>query len=143
MAKNDATGWYANTLKGWQTKLLGPAPTAAQLEAIHALGARPGKQALASAMALRNGGVTGAQIVIACGAPQLNKMRGFVTDGLAKFVPTPPSTEGHKVYRLELTAKGKGKGGKAAKADAPAKPRKPRAAPVAAQAEAAPAPAEG
>lgn len=128
--QNDSTGWYANVFKGWQSKLLGAKPTTAQLDAIHALGARPGKQALASAMALRDAGVTGGQIVIACGAPQLNKMRGFVTDGLARFVPTPPSGEGHKVYRLELTAKGKAKGNATAKVAKPKAARKPKTKPV-------------
>jgi hypothetical protein len=100
------TNWYSNVFKTWQAKQLGPKPTADQLTAIHNLGARPGKQALASAMALRECGVTGAQIVMACGAPQLNKMRGFITDGLLKRLPVAPSAEGHTVYRLEVTAKG-------------------------------------
>jgi hypothetical protein len=51
-------------------------------------------------------GVTNAQIVIACGAPQLNKMRGFITDALLKRLPVPAAANGHQVYKLELTAKG-------------------------------------
>lgn len=113
---NNATGWYANVFKGWPTKLVGPQPNAAQLDTIHLLGARPGKQALANAMALRDGGVTGAQIVMACGAPQLNKMRGFVTDGLMKFEAVPPADNGHKVYKLAVTAKGNARIDKARKA---------------------------
>lgn len=134
MAKHDATGWYSNTLKHWQGKVVGRPPTAAELATIHALGARPGKQALANALALRPSGVTGAQIVVACGAPQLNKMRGFVTDGLVRFIPTNPDAQGHKVYRIELTAKGKAKVQAAAKANGngkaekPAKASKPRKA---------------
>jgi hypothetical protein len=99
--------WYTNVFKSWQVKQLGPKPTAEMLASIHGLKARPGKQALACAMALRDCGVTAGQIVIACGAPQLNKMRGFITDALLKRLPVPPSSEGHTVYRLELTAKGK------------------------------------
>lgn len=114
---NDA-GWYGNVFKHWPTKLVGAQPTVAQLATIHALGARPGKQALANAMALRDGGVTGAQIVMACGAPQLNKMRGFVTDGLMKFEAVPPGDNGHKVYKLVVTAKGNAR---IAKAEAAAK----------------------
>jgi hypothetical protein len=104
---NEATNWYGSVFKSWQVKQLGPKPTAEMLASIHGLGARPGKQALASAMALRDCGVTAGQIVIACGAPQLNKMRGFITDALLKRLPVSPSAEGHTVYKLELTAKGK------------------------------------
>lgn len=117
--------WYSNVFKSWQVKQLGPKPTVDQLAAIHKLNARPGKQALACAMALRECGVTGAQIVIACGAPQLNKMRGFITDALLKRLPASPSPEGHTVYRLEVTPKGKQRiqrsEAQAAKADAEGK----------------------
>ena len=105
----DITGHYTNFFKGWQVKLLGPKPTAEQLDAIHKLGARPGKQALANAMSLRDCGVTGSQIVIACGAPQLNKMRGFISDGLLKREATPKTDAGHTVYKMTLTAKGSAK----------------------------------
>jgi hypothetical protein len=139
--KHDATAWYGDRFAKWQGDHLGRKPTSGELATIHALGARPGKQALANAMALRPAGVTGGQIVIACGAPQLNKMRGFITDGLVKRVPMSP-VDGHTVYRIELTAKGQHKvkaaDAAAAKADAkgaadaatkPAKaPRKPKAA---------------
>ena len=108
-ANDDVLGHYANYFKAWQPKLLGPKPERAMFDAVHKLGARPGKQALANAMALRDCGVTGAQIVIACGAPQLNKMRGFITDGLLKREAVPASAAGHTVYKLTLTAKGKGK----------------------------------
>lgn len=103
---NEVANWYGSVFKSWQVKQLGPKPTADMLASIHGLGARPGKQALASAMALRDCGVTAGQIVIACGAPQLNKMRGFITDALLKRLPVSPSAEGHTVYKLELTAKG-------------------------------------
>lgn len=98
--------WYGTVFKAWQAKQLGPKPTADQLASIHNLGARPGKQALAIAMGLRDCGVTNGQIVIACGAPQLNKMRGFITDALLKRLPVSPSPEGHTVYKLEVTPKG-------------------------------------
>lgn len=104
---NEVANWYGVVFKSWQVKQLGPKPTDAMLASIHGLGARPGKQALASAMGLRDCGVTAGQIVIACGAPQLNKMRGFITDALLKRLPVSPSAEGHTVYKLELTAKGK------------------------------------
>lgn len=104
---SNVTAHYADVFKVWPTNLLGPKPTAEMLQSIHQLNARPGKQALACAMALRDKGVTAGQIVIACGAPQLNKMRGFITDALLKRVAAPKSSEGHTVYKLELTAKGK------------------------------------
>ncbi len=103
---NDAN-WYGEIFKGWQAKQLGPKPTAEQLATVHNLKARPGKQALAIAMGLRDCGVTGSQIVIACGAPQLNKMRGFIEDALLKRVAVPMAANGHQVYKLEVTAKGK------------------------------------
>lgn len=115
---SNVQNWYGTVFKSWNTKALGPKPTAEMLASIHGLQARPGKQALACAMALRDCGVTAGQIVIACGAPQLNKMRGFITDALLKRLPVPPSTEGHTVYRLELTAKGKQRVERTAKAAA-------------------------
>lgn len=150
MAKvqNDVTGWYADTFKAWQAKLVGPKPANTSLDTIHKLNARPGKQALACAMAMRPDGVTGSEIIIACGAPQLNKMRGFITDGLLKREAAPPRN-GHTVYKLTLTSKGatrvKGSEAKAAaKADKPAKvkkvtkPRKPKADKVTVAVPAAP-----
>jgi hypothetical protein len=113
---NDQANWYGNVFKSWNVKALGPKPTAEMLASIHGLQARPGKQALACAMALRDCGVTAGQIVIACGAPQLNKMRGFITDALLKRLPVAPSAEGHTVYKLELTAKGKQRVDRTAKA---------------------------
>ena len=128
---NDATGWYGHVFKAWQAKALGPKPTAAQLDNIHKLGARAGKQALACAMALRDCGVTGSQIVQACGAPQLNKMRGFITDNLLKREAVPPNNVGHTVYKLTVTAKGLTRiKGAAAKADAADKPAKAKPAKV-------------
>lgn len=107
MSNVNHSDWYSNVFKGWDAKRLGTKPTAEMLQSIHGLQARPGKQALACAMALRPEGVTAGQIVIACGAPQLNKMRGFITDALLKRQAVAPSSEGHTVYKLELTAKGK------------------------------------
>jgi hypothetical protein len=98
--------WYSTTFKSWQSKLVGPKPTADQLATVHRLGARPGKQAMAIAMGLRDCGVTGSQIVIVCSAPQLNKMRGFIDDRLLKRLPAPHDAKGHTVYKLELTPKG-------------------------------------
>lgn len=117
---NNATTHYADMFKSWQVGLLGAKPTAEMLQNIHRLGARPGKQALACAMACRDKGVTAGQIVIACGAPQLNKMRGFITDALLKRLPAPKTAEGHTVYKLELTAKGKQRVERTAKAEAAA-----------------------
>lgn len=130
---DDVMGHYADVFKGWQVKLLGGKPTREALATIHALGLRPGKQALANALAMRPDGVTGSEIVIACGAPQLNRMRGLISDALVKREAVPPRG-GHTVYKLTLTAKGaariKGAADKAAKADKPkaAKAKSPRKA---------------
>jgi len=127
-SNNDVLGHYANYFKNWQVKLVGSKPTETMLDNIHKLGARPGKQALANAMSLRPEGVTGSQIVITCGAPQLNKMRGFVSDGLLKREATPKLGD-HTVYKNTVTAKGLAKI-KAYKVDA-VKPAKVTAKPVA------------
>lgn len=110
--------WYGDVFKHWSTPHLGPKPTADMLATTHALGCRPGKQAMAIAMSLRDCGVTGSQIVMACGAPQLNKMRGLVTDAYLKRIAISPAANGHKVYKLEVTAKGKQRIERAVKAAA-------------------------
>lgn len=106
-AMTDVTTFYAPYFKAWQVKQMGEKPTAKMLEQVHGLGCRPGKQALAIAMSLRPTGVTGAQIVMVCGAPQLNKMRGLVSDGHLKRLPAA-ATDGtnHTVYHNEVTPKG-------------------------------------
>jgi hypothetical protein len=137
---------YDDQFKVWQTagmaKTLGPRPTAEHLTTYHRLGARHGKQCFAGAMALREQGVTGSEIVIACGAPQLNKMRGFIADALVKRVPLG-KRNGNEIYKLVLTPKGEKRiatqaaiekaadeagavtgEGKAKKATTPAKPAK-------------------
>lgn len=97
---------YRGFLKGWSTSKLGVQPTADQLEAVQNLGARPGKQAFAIAMGLRDEGVTNSQIVMAVGNPQLNKMRGFITDAFLKRLPAAAGDSGHTVYKLAITPKG-------------------------------------
>jgi len=136
----DITGTYGDTFKSWDSKRLGAKPSVNDLDTIHKLGARPGKQALANAMALRATGVTGSEIVMACGAPQLNKMRGFITDGLLKREALPPRN-GHTVYKVTLTAKGANRIKAAAVKEAPKpvkvkkpKAKKPVEAPVAQEA---------
>ncbi len=58
-------------------------------------------------MSLRDGGVTGAQVVMVCGAPQNNHRRAVLARGMFKRDMTTPNTEqGHTVYKLNLTAKG-------------------------------------
>lgn len=105
--QSDASGHYKGFFKNW-SKALGARPTVEQLATIHALGARPGKQALANAMMLRDGGATAAQIVMACGAPQLNKMRDLVARKLVtRDMNVAPSDAGHTVYKISLAAKGK------------------------------------
>jgi len=105
MTKHNDAAWYGDTFKAWQGNLLGGKPGNDLLHTVHMLGLRPGKQALANAMALRPQGVTGSEIVIACGAPQLNRMRGLISDGLVKREPHA-ARNGHTVYKTVLTPKG-------------------------------------
>jgi hypothetical protein len=130
MSKFDAINHYTAMLKAWP-KGAGPKVTNEQLDAVHKLGARPGKQAMANAMYLRPTGATTGQVCMVVGAPQLNKMRAL-RDGakVVKQVPADKTAEGHTVYRIELTAKGEAKVKAAAEklaADAEAKPAKAKA----------------
>lgn len=102
---SNATNYYTDVFKAWPVKMVGPKPTEAMLDTVHKLGLRPGKQALANAMALRDCGVTGSQIVIVCSAPQLNRMRDLITDALVKR-EAMPKVNGNTVYKLAVTPKG-------------------------------------
>ncbi len=97
---------YAPFFKGWQVKALGAKPSDDMLATAHGLGLRPGKQALANAMALRPEGVSGSQIVMATGAQQLNRMRGLIAAGVVKREAVAANEQGHTVYKITLTAKG-------------------------------------
>ena len=99
-------GFYKPFFDAWQVKVHGPKPTAEMLSKVEGLGLRPGKQALACAMSLRDTGVTGPQIVMVCGAPQLNRMRGLIGGGLFKRVVIPANELGHTVYKCLVTPKG-------------------------------------
>jgi hypothetical protein len=105
------TSHYANVFKGW-SKALGPRPTNEQLAVIHAF-ARPGKQAIVGAMALRDDGVTRAQMCQASAlfdgknTPHYNKWfgkgQGQATPAIGNFEPiaAAPGT-----YRMKLSSKG-------------------------------------
>lgn len=98
--------FYAPYFKAWPVKQLGPRPSDQQLETAHAFG-RPGKQSLAVAMSLRDGGVTGGQVVMVCHAPQNNHRIALVKAGLFKRDTSVPKADGlHTVYKLVLTPKG-------------------------------------
>lgn len=145
----NGAGFYKSFFKGW-AKSLGSKPGDDLLATIHALGARPGKQALANAMMLRPEGATAGQIVQACGAPQLNKMRELVARKLVtRDMNVAPNEAGHTVYKIVLAAKGKAAvekaaaapEGDAAKPAKAARKRKAKAAKVAEPAPQAEAPA--
>ena len=106
MAKQNESDWYANVRASWQPKVFGRWPSNAELSTAHAFG-KPGKQSLALAMAMRESGVTGSQIVQACGAPQNNHRVGLIRSKLFERVATPPDSLNHTVYKVTLTAKGK------------------------------------
>ena len=97
---------YLPMFANWQVKVMGSKPTAEVLAKVHGLGLRPGKQAIACAMALRSEGVTGPQIVMVCGAPQLNRMRGLISGGLFKRSVVAANEQGHTVYKCIVTPKG-------------------------------------
>lgn len=129
--------YYTNALKSWSSRELGSKPTEAQLSLAHVFG-RPGKQSLAVALALRDGGVTGAQIKGASAlvdgkpTPQLNHMRDLIKARMFTREAVPGA------YAITLAPKGQQfvdlHGAKAAekvtspKADKKAKVAKPRKA---------------
>lgn len=102
---NEVLKAHADFFKAWPVKFAGPKPTADQLYSYHMLGARAGKQCLAGAMSLRDDGVTNSEIQVACGNPQLNKMRGFVDDALLKRVMVG-KRNGRDIYKHVVTPKG-------------------------------------
>ncbi len=106
---NDASSLYPVFFKKWQTagmlKLLGPKPTSDQLAKVHALGPRPGKQAFIIAMALRDCGVTPAQMVLITGTKHLNQMGDLTTDAYLREV-LMPQVDSMKCYKREITPKG-------------------------------------
>jgi hypothetical protein len=102
---NNVETYYAPFFKGWSVKQLGEKPTAEMLTTAGYFG-RPGKQTLALAMAMRPEGVTAAQIIMACGAPQNNHRTAEITAGHFKREPHAPDAKGHTVYKVTLTAKG-------------------------------------
>jgi hypothetical protein len=142
---NDA---YSTAFKNWP-KLAGSKPTLDMLNAAHALGCRPGKQALAMAMYSRDGGATDGQVKLACIAgwgasgSHHNKRRDLQRAKLISVVTEPMvSPSGHTIlkYLVKLTATGQARLTKVAEVTAPvakpakaAKKAKPVVAPVAAE----------
>lgn len=111
MAKNDiVAGTYGHVLKHWHAASMGPKPNAELFIQAHALGCRPGKQALARALELRAGGATDGQIKAACIAQWGNSgshhnKRGELS--AAKLVTVTKTKPGqHTVYAIALTPKG-------------------------------------
>lgn len=120
-APSNVLDWYREKLNTWQAKVAGPKPTAAQFEAAHGLGARPGTDAaLAVAMYLRDSGATQGQVIIATGGPRLNKLRAIVAAGHATREPMEKNAEGHTIYKLALPK------AKASKADSKPKASRKR-----------------
>ena len=151
MSKQIETTGYAVALKNWPTKLAGPKVTQAQLDTAHKLGCRAGKQALAMAMYLREGGASDGQVKAACIAgwgssgSHHNKRRDMQGAGLVRNKNVGVAdANGHKVYTIELTERGKARLTKVEAATAEtkvAKPAKVKKA-KAVKPETAPAPVE-
>jgi hypothetical protein len=98
--------YYRDMLKSWQVKLSGPKPADELFNVAHALGCRPGVQALHIAMCLRPEGCTVTQFMAAgsCG-PAHNKRRELVGKRwLTVAVQGKPYA-----YVAKLTAKGEAK----------------------------------
>jgi cell division septation protein DedD len=101
----NARSWYKAVFEGWQVKLAGQQPTNDQLSHAHYFG-RPGKQCMAIAMMLRDGGATASQIKQASAmfdgnpTPHFNKIRELVAGGYFERLPTPGA------FTVRLTAKG-------------------------------------
>lgn len=105
MTTNTDTAWATPYFKQWLARL-GSKPTAAQLATAAAFAKRaPGHEAMALAMALRDEGVTGSQVLIACGAPQNNHRTKLITAGFFKREATG-KVDGHTVYKITLTKRG-------------------------------------
>ena len=105
MAQVKHISYYTNVMQSWSKVDHGVKPTEAQLALAHVFG-RPGKQSLAVAMALRDGGVTGKQIKLASSlfdgkaTPQLNHMRDLIA--AKQFTREPVAG----AYALTLAPKG-------------------------------------
>lgn len=101
---------YGHVLGHWHSASMGDKPALTLFEAAHALGCRPGKQALARALEMRDGGATDGQIKAACIAQWGNSgshhnKRGELS--AAKLVTVVKSKPGaHTVYSIKLTDKG-------------------------------------
>ena len=105
MAQVKHVSYYTNVMQSWSKGELGKAPSEAQLALAHVFG-RPGKQSMAVAMALRDGGVTGQQIKLASAlfdgkaTPQLNHMRDLIAAKQFERLPVPGA------YALKIAPKG-------------------------------------
>ena len=158
MAQVKHISYYTNVTASWSKADLGKMPSEAQLSLAHVFG-RPGKQSMAVAMALRDGGVTGAQIKLASSlfdgkaTPQLNHMRDLITakmftrepvSGAYVITLAPKGQQFVDLHGAKAAAKVEAKAPVAAKAKGKAK-RKPAtpAAPAETPVNEAPAPVEG
>jgi hypothetical protein len=105
MAQVKHISYYTNVMASWSKPDLGAKPSEAQLALAHVFG-RPGKQSMAVAMALREGGVTGKQIKGAAAlfdgkpTPQLNHMRDLISEKLFTREAVPGA------YVITLAPKG-------------------------------------
>lgn len=136
----DVTGYYTHKLKAWP-KAAGAKPTAANFEAAHASGLRPGSEvAFANALMHRADGMTRLELDATGTNPQFVAAARLERAGRVKRIPHAPR-DGQMVYRIALAAKpAKADGGKAVAKAAKGKPAK-AAKPTADKAPATPPPA--
>lgn len=139
--QTDVAQWYGQRFKAWP-KSAGSKPTVEMLNTIHGLGRRAGADAtLAAAMMLRPEGASQPQIVAVVGDPKLNIKRELEAQKVIRELPMPRSESNHRVYRIELTAKGTARVKGAAVETVPVKPKAAKARKVKVKPEATPAPA--
>ena len=106
-ATNNHRAHYVAVWPNWVTKTMGAQPTNDQLAIVHALGLRPGKQAMVCAAALRDTGVTSHQMLMISAAfdgnptPQRNRLMGLISTGEFKREAAAGA------YKVTLTPKGK------------------------------------
>lgn len=136
MAQVKHLSYYTNVMQSWSKGDLGNKPSEGQLSLAHVFG-RPGKQSMAVAMALRDGGVTGKQIKLASAlfdgkaTPQLNHMRDllaakmFTREAVAGAYVITLAPKGQQFVDLHGAKAAEKVEAKAAKAK-PAKASKPR-----------------
>jgi len=102
--RNQQLAHYKNVLRRWKTQYAGEKPSEELITTAHALGCRPGIQALSIAMALRDTGYTIPEYFVGTGAAATahNKRNDLESQGLITVVKVGSPMS----YRASLTSVG-------------------------------------